>query len=83
MPMLSADSSATRGPRTLTETLAMEGAAETSCSMRLLALGVNPPYSIAHILPSTTVSTMKTPAYLAVRCQKAGTLKENGVKLEN
>ena len=83
MPMLSADSSATRTLRMLTNSLSMDRAPEPSGSMMLLALGVNPPYSIAHMTATLlTVATMKTPAYRAVRFQKAGTLKENGVKLE-
>ena len=82
MPLLSADSSATRTLRMLTVALTMDRAPEPSGSMRLLALGVNPPYSIAHMTMYITVSTVKTPAYRAVRCQKAGTLKENGVRLE-
>ena len=82
MPMLSAGSSATRTLRMLTTAISMDRAPEPSGSMMLLALGVNSPYSIAHIKMYITVITMKTPAYRAVRCQKAGTLKENGARLE-
>ena len=83
MPMLFADSSATQGLRMLTKAISMDRAPDPSGSTRLLALGVNPPYSIAHLLPaSMTVATMKTRVYRAVRCQKAETLKENGVRLE-
>ena len=70
MPMLSADSSATQGLRMLTNALGMDRAQDPSGSMRLLALGVNPPYSIAHMTATLlTVVTVKTPAYRAVRFQ--------------
>ena len=65
MRMLSAVSSATQGLRMLTNALGMDRAQDPSGSTMLLAVGMNPPYSIAHILPSTTVPTVKTPAYRA------------------
>ena len=79
MPMLSADSSATQGLRMLTKAVSIVRAPEPSGSIMLLALGVNPPYSIAHLLPSTTVTTMKTRVYRAVRCQKAELGSDNHV----
>ena len=70
MPMLSADSSATRTLRMLTKAVSMDRAPEPSGSLMLAALGVNPPYSIAHMTATlVVVVTVKTLAYRAVRCQ--------------
>ena len=70
MRMLSADSSATQGLRMLTKAVSMDRAPEPSGSLMLAALGVNPPYSIAHMSATLiVVVTVKTLAYRAVRCQ--------------
>ena len=83
MPMLSADSSATQGLRMLTKAVSMDRAPEPSGSLMLNALGVNPPYSIAHISATlVVVVTVKTPAYRAVRFQGENFEREWSSKLE-